>query len=176
MEQRSPWVPAELAPFFSQHHKWSWSRPEQSTVRLPLCADSIRNNCILASLHSSPLHHRGLTLYCIFCVVGYSKDPERGEGHCSIVFFLFFFNSHMPLNCTGSCTEAPLMWRKKSLSQQHLVLGQPQPLWSSSAESNLKCCHYITSCKKLAWETLKCSDFTLSQNSDRDRWRYRPTT
>lgn len=90
MEQRSPWVPAELAPFFSQHHKWSWSRPEQSTVRLPLCADSIRNNCILASLHSSPLHHRGLTLYCIFCAVGYSKDPEWGEGHCSIVFCFFF--------------------------------------------------------------------------------------
>lgn len=53
MEQRSPWVPAELWPFCSQHHKWSWPRPEWSAVRLPLCADSIRNNCILASLHPS---------------------------------------------------------------------------------------------------------------------------
>lgn len=149
MEQRSPWVPAELAPFFSQHHKWSWSRPEQSTVRLPLCADSIRNNCILASLHSSPLHHRGQTLYCIFCVVGYSKDPEQGEGHCSIVFFFFVF-------LTATC-----LWIARGVAlklhwcEEKKVYLSSTWFWGNHNHCglhlqrvrHLKCYHYITSCK-----------------------------
>lgn len=112
------WVPAELAPFFSQHHKWSRSRPEWSTVRTLLCADSIRNNCILASLHSSPLTtmvgHSTVFLCC-----KYSMITERGKGHCSS-----FFNLHISLDCT-SCTEPPMIFLCFNICQQHLALRQP---------------------------------------------------
>lgn len=86
MELHSPCVPAELALFFSQHHKWSWSRSERRSVRPPLCADSIRNNCILATLHSPPLRPQqppDISLY--FCAVCCSMDVQLGEGHRSVV-------------------------------------------------------------------------------------------
>lgn len=106
-------VPAELAPFFSQHHKWSWSRPEWSTARTLLCADSIRSNCILASFHSSPPSPPWSDTLLYFCAVSYSMVRERGKEHCSTVAACYFFlNIHIPLDCMRSCTEPPLIWKK----------------------------------------------------------------
>ena len=85
---------------------------------LPLCADSIRNNCILASLHSSPLHHHGLTLYCISVLQEVTVWTE-GERKDTAAYYLFF-NIHIPLDWMESCTEPPLIW--KSISLQHLAL------------------------------------------------------
>lgn len=117
MEQRSPWVPAELAPFFSQHHKWSWSRPERSTVRLPLCADSIRNNCILASLHSSPFTTTAWH-FTVFLCCNLQQSLRDGEGHCTIAATVAFW-----IKCEDVCigTSTAMI---KSISKQPLALEQ----------------------------------------------------
>lgn len=151
MEQRSPWVPAELVPFFSQHHKWSWSRPERSPVRLPLGADSIRNNCILASLHSTSFTNMVLHFTVFLCCKLQYGTRARGTlQHCC---YCFFFNIHTYLDWRRSCTEPPLVL--KHTSQQLLAFRKPQPLWSSFTESNnFQVLSYITSFT-LALETLK---------------------
>lgn len=109
-----PWVPAELAPFSGQHHKWSWSWPEWSAARTPLCADSIRNNCILASFHHPPTHSFTTTVWhlTVFLCCKLQYDLRAREGtlqHHSCARS----NIHIPLDCMKSCTEPPLRLKKK---------------------------------------------------------------
>lgn len=135
-EWRSLWLPAELAPFFSQHHKWSWSRPEQRTVRLPLCADSIRNNCILASLHSSPPLPPQSDTLLYFCAVSCSTDPEL-EKETAALLLLLHFNIHITLDSVVSCIYQRLKTSTHIKIEQTAV--QP-PLSSSTYQAtHFKC-------------------------------------
>lgn len=171
MEQRSAWVPAELAPFSSQHHKWSWSRPERSTVRLPLCADSIRNNCILASLHSSPF----TTIvwhFTVFLSCKLQYRPRAGEGHCSIaaiVFLFFFFDIHIPLDWMESCTDEIL-----NLHSYEKEFRSNTWLWGFVVfiyrEQHTPSAHLTSLPAKLALETWTVQWLSLTSNSHFFTW------
>ena len=99
-EKFSLWMPNELVPFFSQH-KWSWSRPESSTVRLPLCADSIRNNCILASLHLSPF--TTFLFFYYFFLLWCWKLQHKSSNIAAWLLLVFFlsFKVHNPVDWMG---------------------------------------------------------------------------
>lgn len=150
MEERSPRVPAELAPFRSQHHKWSWSRPEWSPVRLPLCADSIRNNCILASLHSSPF----TTVVWHFTVFLCSKlqyGPKAGGRTLQQCCYWYWD------------TETPLM---KTNKIRKVFFSSNWLLWSSCADSStlhvLSLTHFLPNWHR---RHTKCNDFAWCQSS-----------
>lgn len=140
MERRSPRVPAELAPFFSQHHKWSWSRPERSTVRLPLCADSIRNNCILASLHSSPFTTM-VWHFTVFLCCKLQHGPRASRRTLQHCCYCYFFEH--PHSCGLDGGVALTRYEKVFLSST--CFRQPQPFHLQRA-AHFKCYPYLTSC------------------------------
>lgn len=125
--QRSPWVPAELAPFLQPAPQVVLIQARVERCKAATLCWFNRNNCILASLHLSPfttvVWH--LTVF-LCCKLQYR--PRTGESHCSITACSFLFFCYHP-HSSGLSRGAEYRWgiepplsAIKSVFQQHLAL------------------------------------------------------